>query len=134
MKTFLLSIVGAVTFTIMLVSSNTIAMSVRERSREVGILKTLGYTRGTILGIILGEAVAIALLGGVLGVLLASAMTGMVRNAPGMMLQQLAELRLVPSVAAMCLFVAALVGFLSALVPAYNASRVSILDALRSTD
>ena len=59
--------VNAVTFTILLVSANTIAMSVRERVREVGVLKTLGFTRGAILGIILGEAVAISLIGGVLG-------------------------------------------------------------------
>ena len=43
-KVFLLGICGAVTFTILLVSANTIAMSVRERVREVGVLKTLGYT------------------------------------------------------------------------------------------
>ena len=45
-KVFLLSICAAVTFTILLVSGNTMAMSVRERVREVGVLKTLGFTRG----------------------------------------------------------------------------------------
>jgi putative ABC transport system permease protein len=133
-KAFLLSIVGAVTFTILLVSANTIAMSVRERVREVGILKTLGYTPGTILGIILGEALVIALAGGVIGVVLASVMTGAVRHAPGMMMSQLQQLTLVPSVAAVCLGVAAAIGLLSALIPAFNASRISILEALRSTD
>ena len=54
-KAFLLSIVGASSFTILLVSANTIAMSVRERVREVGILKTLGYTPGAILGIVIEE-------------------------------------------------------------------------------
>ena len=49
-KIFLLSICGAVTFTIILVSANTMAMSVRERIREVGVLKTLGFTQGEILG------------------------------------------------------------------------------------
>jgi putative ABC transport system permease protein len=132
-KVFLLIIVGAVTFTILLVSANTIAMSVRERVREVGILKTLGYTPGTILGIILGEAIVIALTGGVIGVGLASFMTGVVRKQP-MMMAQIQQLTLVPAVAAACLGVAAAIGLLSALVPAINASRISILDALRSTD
>lgn len=132
-KAFLLAIVGAVTFTVLLVSANTIAMSVRERTREVGILKTLGYTPSAILTIILSEAVLIAVIGGVIGILLATFMTGVVRSAPTMM-DQLQHLRLVPPVALACLGVAALVGFISALVPAFNASRLSILDALRSTD
>lgn len=132
-KAFLLAIVGAVTFTILLVSANTIAMSVRERTREVGILKTLGYTPGAILTLILGEAVLVAVAGGVIGIFLASMMTGVVRDAPTMM-DQLQHLTLEPQVAAVCLVVAALIGLLSALVPAFNASRLSILDALRSTD
>ena len=44
MKAFLLSICAAVTFTVLLVSGNTMAMSVRERVREIGVLKTLGFT------------------------------------------------------------------------------------------
>src|SRR2546430_1866512 len=67
-KLILLSICGAVTFTILLVSGNTIAMSVRERVREVGVLKTLGFTRETILGLILAEAVTISTAGGILGI------------------------------------------------------------------
>ena len=60
LKLFLLAIGGAVTFTILLVSANTLSMSVRERIREVGILKTLGFTPETILGILLGEAAKIS--------------------------------------------------------------------------
>jgi putative ABC transport system permease protein len=133
-KAFLLAVVGAVTFTILLVSSNTIAMSVRERVREVGILKTLGFTPGAILGIILGEAMVIALVGGVIGIGLAALMTGLVRNAPGMFISQLHQLTLLPPVAAACLGIAAAIGLLSALIPAIGASRISILEALRSTD
>ena len=133
-KTFLLSVVAAVTFTILLVSANTIAMSVRERVREVGILKTLGYTPGTILGIILGEALVIALVGGVLGVGLASVMTGAVSHMPGMLMPELQQLTLVPVVALACLGVSAVIGLVSALLPAFNASHISILEALRSTD
>jgi putative ABC transport system permease protein len=63
-KLFLAAICAAVTFTILLVSANTIAMSVRERTRELAILRTLGYTPGEILGLVLGEAVVISLAGG----------------------------------------------------------------------
>ncbi|MGH9610749.1 MAG: ABC transporter permease, partial [Bryobacteraceae bacterium] len=70
-KLFLLSICAAVTFTILLVSGNTMAMSVRERIKEVGVLKTLGFTNGGVLSIIIGEAVAIAIIGGIIGLLFA---------------------------------------------------------------
>ncbi len=66
-KLFLLAICGAVTFAILLVSGNTMAMSVRERVREVGILKTLGFTRGAILTMIVGESIFIPLVGGLFG-------------------------------------------------------------------
>ncbi|HEY6291265.1 MAG TPA: ABC transporter permease [Terriglobia bacterium] len=132
-KLILLSVCAAVTFTVLLVSANTIAMSVRERVREVGVLKTLGYTRGTILGIILGEAVTMSLVGAVLGIGLAAVLTRGVRSLPTFS-AQLETLTIVPPVAALCLAIAAGIGLLSAFVPAYNASRISIVEALRSTD
>jgi len=76
----------------------------------------------------------ISLAGGILGIGLATFMTGMVRNAPGMFIAQLRQLTLLPPVAAACLGIAAAIGLLSALIPAFNASRISILQALRSTD
>jgi putative ABC transport system permease protein len=134
-KLFLLSICGAVTFTILLVSANTIAMSVRERVREVGVLKTLGYTRGAILGIILGEAASIAAGGGVLGLALASVLAFGVQHAPGVgFFPQFKNLTIVPPVAGLCLVLAALIGLVSAFVPAFNASRISIVEALRSSE
>ena len=62
-----MAVCAAVTFTILLVSGNTMAMSVRERIKEVGVLKTLGFNNDAILGIIIGEAITIALIGGVIG-------------------------------------------------------------------
>jgi putative ABC transport system permease protein len=132
-KMILLSICSAVTFTILLVSANTIAMSVRERVREVGVLKTLGFTRGTILSLILGEAMVISALGGVVGVLLASALCGVVRKGPAFM-DDLKHLSIQPPVALVCLVVAAGIGLISAFVPAWNASRTPIVEALRSTE
>lgn len=132
-KLILLGVCGAVTFTILLVSANTIAMSVRERIREVGVLKTLGYTRGTILGIILGESVTISLIGALLGLGLATLMTGAVRSMPTFN-AQLESLSIQPSVALLCLLVAALIGLVSAFIPAFSATRISIVDALRSAE
>jgi putative ABC transport system permease protein len=133
-KMFLLSICAAVTFTILLVSANTIAMSVRERVREVGVLKTLGYTRNIILGLVLGEALAVSLAGGALGLGLASALANLVRHSPVVFFAQLKNLTIVPSVGVLCILLAGLVGLVSAFLPAFQASRISIVDALRSTE
>jgi putative ABC transport system permease protein len=132
-KLFLLIVCAAVMFTMLLVSANTIAMSVRERVREVGVLKVLGFTNAMVLGIILTEALVVSLLGGALGIFFASGMTGVVRRGPAF-LDQLKTLSLSPEVAAICLGIAAVIGVMSAFVPAYQASRISILEALRSTD
>ena len=131
-KVFLLSICGAVTFTILLVSGNTMAMSVRERVREVGILKTLGYTPGAILFMILGEAAVISILGGAIGVGLAGAMTAVIRQGPSF-LQPMKTLAITPDVAALCVVVALVIGVVSSSVPAVSASRTGILESLRST-
>jgi putative ABC transport system permease protein len=132
LKLFLLLICGAVTFTILLVSANTISMSVRERVKEVGILKTLGFTQGNILGIILGEAGFIALIGGALGAFLAQFLCVGVRNSPGgAFLPALKGLAVTPSIALLCVAVALFIGLISSLVPAWSAARTSILDSLR---
>ena len=132
-KLFLVSICAAVMFTILLVSGNTMAMSVRERVREVGVLKTLGFTGGNILFIILGEACAISIAGGAMGFLLS---TFLVRRRPtspaGMFLPPIQPFD--PSVASACILVALGIGFISSFIPAWNASRTNIVEALRSTD
>jgi putative ABC transport system permease protein len=128
-KLFILSICGAVVFAILLVSGNTMAMTIRERTREVAVLKTLGFTRGTILSLYVGEAVTISLLGGLLGATAATLLliaathmpngtffTGFKVNTPTYLV---------------ALAVAALVGFVSAVFPSYNASRRNIVDGLR---
>ena len=131
-KAFLMIICAAVTFTILLVSANTMAMSVRERIKEVGILKTLGYTPGTILFLILGEAGVLALLGGGVGLLLAVGMPGAVRNGPSF-LQAMKTLSITPDVGGALLVVAFFIGIASSFIPAYNASRTPILESLRNS-
>ena len=132
-KAFLLIVGTAVTFTILLVCANTIAMSVRERVREIGVLKVLGFTNGMVLGIILGEAVVIAAIGGLIGSLLANGLAYMVRQGPNYS-SQIHTLSIRPDVALLCVLVAVVIGFVSAAVPAFNASRIPILTALGSAD
>jgi putative ABC transport system permease protein len=131
-KVFLMSICAALTFTILLVSANTMAMSVRERVREVGILKTLGYTPGSILFMVLGEAGVISIAGGAIGVMLSSGLTALIRRGPAFV-QQMKTLTITPDVAAACVAFALVIGVGSSLIPAWHASRTSILESLRNT-
>jgi len=133
LKLFIMAIFGAVTFTVLLVSGNTISMSVRERIREVGILKTLGFTPGAILFIVLGESAFISVVGGALGCLLASGICGVIRKGPGgNFTGALRTLEISPGVGALCIATALLIGLISSSLPAWSASRTSILDSLRS--
>ena len=130
-KAFILVISLAAVFTILLVSGNTMAMSIRERTREVAVLKTLGFRQQTILGLFVGEAVAIALIGGIVGLFVALPLLAAMSQAPqmgGLFLLALREWKFTAPVA---LGVAVVAGFLSSAIPAYGASRTGIVDGLR---
>jgi putative ABC transport system permease protein len=128
-KLFLAAICAAVTFTILLVSANTVAMAVRERTREMAILRTLGYRPGEILQLVMGEALLISLMGGLaglgLGMLLAK---GIEAGAGAFGFQGLRW-----QAAGIVLGVAAVVGLCAAFVPAVAASRRNIVESLRLT-
>jgi putative ABC transport system permease protein len=126
-KAFILSICGAVVFAILLVSANTMAMSIRERTREVAVLKTLGFTRGTVLSLFVGEAVALALIGGIGGSLVAYLLGMVAAKAGGFA----GALHVKVATMTVAWVAAAFMGFLSALVPSYTASRLGIVDGLR---
>ncbi len=130
LKLFLMAICGAVAFTILLVSSNTISMSVRERVREVGVLKTLGFSRESILGIVLGESAMISLIGGAVGCALAMLLSNGVRHAQ-IIFGFANGMIITPFVALMLIASAMILGLASSLVPAWSASRISILEALK---
>lgn len=132
LKLFLMAICAAITFTILLVAANTISMSVRERVREVGVLKTLGFTRGSILGIILGESIVISVIGGAVGCVLAAILVNGARHMPGSM-GFLNGMAMTTPVVLASLAMAAFIGFISSMVPAWSASRTSIVEALRHT-
>jgi putative ABC transport system permease protein len=129
-KAFILSICFAVVFATLLVSANTMAMSIRERTREVAVLRTIGFTRGKILGLYVGESVTVALLGGILGCLLAAGLIAALTHVPGMGFFFLGMKVTWPTIL-LAVAVAGIVGFLSAVFPAYQASKVNIVEGLR---
>ena len=128
-KAFILSICGAVVFATLLVSANTMAMSIRERTREVAVLKTLGFTRKTVLGLFVGEAVIVALIGGGAGVLVGYGLMALVSHNPQAGFFQ--GISVNPTTMALALLFSGMVGFVAALFPSYNASKVDIVEGLR---
>ena len=123
----MIAITVAVLFTMILVAANTMAQSVRERTSEVGVLKTLGFSNGSILALVLGESVLIAVLGGALG--LGAAWLFVQQGDPtnGMLPVFMLPLR---DVAIGGALIVAL-GLLAGLWPAMNAMNLKITDALR---
>jgi len=128
-KAFILMICSAVVFATLLVSANTMAMSIRERTREVAVLKTLGFTRESVLSLFVSEAVAMALAGGLIGVSLAYLLIFMVTHSPQFF--SFYNMKVTPGMWVVALFVSGLVGLASSLIPSYHASKINIVDGLR---
>jgi putative ABC transport system permease protein len=129
-KAFILGICGAVVFTIMLVSANTMAMSVRSRTREVAVLKTIGFTRQRVLSIFVSESVALAVAGGGLGILVAIPVIWWLTRSFIALGVPLA-MKVNWQTAGLSLLVALTLGLVSGYLPAFNASRMNIVDGLR---
>ena len=131
---FLLNFVGlAVAFTILLVTANTMSMAVRERRTEIAVLKTLGFPSRLVLSLILGEALTLGIIGGVLGVGLASALISNLSNIPGLgaALQTFPNLGLNPKVTTLTFVASAALGLSAGLAPAVSAFRSNITSMLR---
>lgn len=126
----------AVTFTILLVVANTMSIAVRERRKEIGVLKTLGFTSGRVMGLVVAESLLIAVIGGMLGIASSRGIMWLLTHAPGVKDALagigLSEVALQPAVAALGLAVAVVLGLAAGLVPALSAYRARITDMLRT--
>ncbi|HUL16405.1 MAG TPA: FtsX-like permease family protein [Terriglobales bacterium] len=126
---FLIVSIGAVVFfTLLLVTGNTMAISVRERTSELAVLKAIGYSDVVVLFFVLAESVVIALLGGLLGLGLAILAMPVLQVSLASMLPNLA---LPGSVLLLGLVVAIIVGIASGLIPGIGAMRMRVVNALR---
>src|SRR5690349_22521844 len=125
---FLIVTIGAVVFfTLLLVTGNTMAISVRERTPELAVLKAIGFSDRTILGFILGESLVIAIIGCV-GLLFAFAAVPVLSRA---MAGLLPSLLITPQVIVMGVLAALAVGVAAAILPGFGAMRMRVVDALR---
>jgi putative ABC transport system permease protein len=120
----------AVAFTILAVSANTMSMSIRERRKEIAVLKTLGFSSTLVLTLVLGEAVVIGAAGGALGVGLSALLLSQAGSIPGFNGFG-AALVLSPALLLAMLLLSAVIGLLSGLTPAVNAYRSNITSMLR---
>ena len=129
-EAYIRNIAVAVIFSLTLVAANAMAMSIRERTSEIAVLKAIGFQRARVLSLILGESCIISLVGGLLGI------------ASGCLVIQLLYMfapRIIPleleSLAGMwmayVLVAAALVGLASGVVPAVRAAQLSVINGLR---
>lgn len=120
------AILGAVFFTILVLTGNTMAQAVRERIPELAILKTLGFSDRAVLGLVVAESLLMVLVGGILGLVLAGAALGAVGAAlAGFGIQGISA-----SVASSGLVVMLLLGLVVGLPPALRAMRLRVVDAL----
>ena len=124
----------AVMFTILLVTANTMSMAIRERRTEIAVLKTLGFPSRLVMMLVLGEAIVLGALGGIVGIFLGR---GMIKALPGLpfigdAVRGFPDLTLTPATAATALAIALALGFLAGLAPAFSAYKSKITDMLRT--
>jgi putative ABC transport system permease protein len=123
-------IVAAVFFSILLVAGNTMGQAVRERTQELGVLKALGFSNELVLGVVLGESLVIALLGGVTGLLLGWSMVLALSKVSFM--QTYFPLFLIPPRDLLLgVGFALALGVIAGILPALQAMRLRLADALR---
>jgi len=126
----------AVTFTILLVTANTMSMAVRERRTEIAVLKTLGFSSSRVMGLIVAEALALGVLGGLIGTGGSQLIMYLLTHTPGvadmLMTIGLSSLTLKPTIAVLGFLVALFLGLAAGFVPAYGAYRSKITDMLRT--
>ena len=131
-KQFMYYIMAAITFSVLLVMGNTMAMSVRERTKEVGTLKAIGFQRGTIAGLFLAEALVLACIGGLIGV---GGAEVLYRSFPfGTYIPFFSQFIPTGTTLLTAFLLALLVGLVSVAYSAYRVSGLTIAEALRSTE
>jgi putative ABC transport system permease protein len=121
------AIMGAVFFTLILLTGNTMAQAVRERTSELAVLKTIGFSSRSVLGMVLAEGILLLVLGGVLGLALAGIVVPIVAKGSGGMLN-LPPIGTQTWLTGLALMVA--IGALVGALPARRAMRLNIVDAL----
>jgi len=121
-------VMACVFFTLLLISGNTMAQAVRERTGELAVMKTLGFGNGRIVGLVLAESLLIAVVGGVIGLALG---TMFVKGAAAALAQFFPGLTMSPGTLGLGLALAVLLGLVTGAWPAWRAGRLDVVSAFR---
>ena len=130
--TMLHAITSAVLFAILIVTASTMAMSIRERSAQIAVLRSIGFTAGKVMGLLLAEGLLLSLLGCILGLGLAVLAAKAAAGLASAVLPWMADFYIPADTLLACAGGTLALGLLSTFVPAYQASRKPIVDALRA--
>jgi putative ABC transport system permease protein len=132
-KVFVGSLCSIVVFTLVLVSASTMSMAVRERLRELAILKAVGFKRHELFGLILAESFGLAMAGALLGIGGAYALFTY-GSVPKMTNGIFVVLEVTPKIMAVSALVASGLGVLASIAPSVSVARMSVANGLRTLD
>lgn len=127
-------ICSVVVFTLLLVSTSTMSMAIRERFRELAVLKALGYRRRELFAFILAESFGLAALGALIGVggaFYLFTYTDLIKSATGGMFL---AFEVTPRILGQACLVAAALGIIAAIAPAISVARMSVVEGLKTLD
>jgi len=131
-STMVHSISAAVLVAILIVTANTMAMAIRERTTQISTMRALGFRSGQILSLLMAEGLLLSLLGSGLGIFMAMAAASAAAKVGGEILPWMADFIITPETLFLCMLLTLGLGLLSTFVPAYRASRRPITEGLRS--
>jgi putative ABC transport system permease protein len=132
-KVFLGSILVVIVFTMLLVTASTMSMAIRERAREIAILKAVGFDGGQVFGLILAEAFGLAMTGGIIGCFGAKFLfthLDIYKMSKGF----IPIFPITADTLALGLIVAGLLGVISSLAPAYATLKLTVVEGLKELD
>jgi len=132
--TIILVVTGLVALCVLFIAANTASMAVRERAREIAILRAIGFGRGVIFATLVAESAILATVAGGTGALLTYAFTAVIKSSAGGWSAQLGPLSgflVSPKIVAQGIGLAVAVGLIAGIAPAYGAARRPVATTLR---
>lgn len=127
----ILGVTSAAFVTILLIVGNAMAGAIRERTGEIAVMKTVGFTSSRIARVVVGETLLLSLIGGGLGLLVAALLVGAAASVGGQFLIFLSSLKLTPAIIGAAVGLMAALGLVTGAVPAWSAMRVNVISAFR---